>query len=98
MTKIVQLVTTCRGCPNRLYSSGGIYECSVVRAPLAADCVIPDWCPLADYPTPGPQADKGEAYRQWQAHPIYPSAGPMTHFDAGWNARGVPPSDGSKQP
>lgn len=41
--------------------------------------------------TPPAQPDKGEAFRQWQQHPIFPHAKAMTHFDAGWNAaRGVP--------
>lgn len=52
MTKIVQLVNSCRECPNRHYFSGGTYECMKVQpSRLNADMSIPDWCPLAEYKT-----------------------------------------------
>lgn len=50
MTKIVQLVNSCKDCPNRHYYSGGTYECMKVQpSRLNDDMSIPAWCPLADY-------------------------------------------------
>lgn len=60
MTKIVQLVNTCRQCPNRVYNSGGIYECVKVDSPLLDDG-IPEWCPLPNYPAP-----KKAAVAEWE--------------------------------
>jgi len=48
--KIIGIVQSCKSCPNRVYDSGGMYECEKVRQSLAPDCVIPPWCPLADHP------------------------------------------------
>lgn len=53
MTKIVQLVNTCRECPNCRYHSSGTYACAkVIGANYIPDRFnsIPAWCPLADYP------------------------------------------------
>lgn len=32
------------------------------------------------------QPDKGEAFRQWQQHPLHKTASVLGHFDAGWMA------------
>jgi hypothetical protein len=53
MLKIVQSVSDCKQCPNRVYGSGGEYEClKANRAPLCKDEAIPDWCPLANDAAP----------------------------------------------
>lgn len=51
--KIVQRVASCQGCPNRVYGSGGVYEClAASRAVLRKNEAIPDWCPLPNDPAP----------------------------------------------
>ncbi len=51
MLKIVQVTTSCKDCPKRRYGSGGQYDCTAMdNAPLPADCVIPQWCPLPNHP------------------------------------------------
>lgn len=51
--KIVKRTSSCQGCPNRCYGSGGIYECSAAsNAVLRKDEIIPDWCPLPNDPAP----------------------------------------------
>jgi hypothetical protein len=51
--KIVQSVSDCKQCPNRVYGSGGVYEClRADRAPLLKTEAIPEWCPLANDAAP----------------------------------------------
>jgi hypothetical protein len=50
VAKIVQLVDSCRDCPNRHYYSGGTYECLKTGAYLPKSMAIPTWCPLPDHP------------------------------------------------
>lgn len=51
--KIVQRVSNCQACPNRVYGSGGVYECKAAsNAPLRKNEAIPDWCPLPSDPAP----------------------------------------------
>ena len=47
MLKIIGSVSNCKQCPNRVYGSGGVYECAKVdRAPLDPNEDLPEWCPL----------------------------------------------------
>lgn len=51
--KVAVSVTRCTECPNRRYGSGGVYDCAKMDfAPLPADSVMPEWCPLPDHPGP----------------------------------------------
>lgn len=69
MTKIVQLVNTCRECPNRHYYSAGTYECMKVQpSRLNDDMSIPDWCPLADFQSAAPHT----VYRPCEQHKHLP--------------------------
>lgn len=53
MLKIVASVSSCRGCPNRVYGSGGQHECAKAdRAPLIESEVMPEWCPLPNDSAP----------------------------------------------
>jgi hypothetical protein len=54
--RIVQTVATCRECPNRMYFSGGKYECTKTRTKLPESNAIPGWCPLPFYPVAHPTA------------------------------------------
>lgn len=42
---------------------------------------------------PAPAADKGDAFRQWQQHPLADGAPPVAHFDAGWMAAKAAPGE-----
>jgi len=64
MTKIVQLVNSCRECPNSAYYSGGSYVCTKVQGsnhiPGWYSGEIPSWCPLPDCPAAGvEEIDRG---------------------------------------
>ena len=51
--KITGTTKNCRECPNRVYYSGGVYECTAagdVQIKPSETDTIPDWCPLPDYP------------------------------------------------
>lgn len=63
MSKIIGLASTCRDCPNRRYESGGVYHCEKVNLCLQANCEIPDWCPLPNYPA--------QAAQPVQVHPDF---------------------------
>lgn len=51
--KIVQLVGCCNDCPNKSYYSGGRSMCNEADTllPHNEGHQIPEWCPLADYPS-----------------------------------------------
>lgn len=81
ITKIVQIVNSCRECPNRHYDSGGIYECMKVQpSKLNEDMSIPLWCPLAGYETEAWPPDMRGAFKLLQdsmrslppSHPLRP--------------------------
>lgn len=48
--KIVKAVSNCNECPNRLYGSGGLYDCAAAGdAPLIEGVLLPEWCPLPNH-------------------------------------------------
>lgn len=50
MPKILELVDSCAKCPNKVYSSGGVYQCRLVEVNLEDGNKIADFCPLTDFP------------------------------------------------
>jgi hypothetical protein len=49
--RIATTVKSCgSGCPNYKYSSGGIYECELVKQPILDKKQIAPFCPLPKYP------------------------------------------------
>lgn len=49
--KIVQLVTSCGGCPNKGYYSGGASQCKLTDEIIQDMSSVAPFCPLADYPS-----------------------------------------------
>jgi hypothetical protein len=51
--KVLGLVSNCKECPNRVYYSGGVYDCAKAdtHLPHGQEDQIPKWCPLAEYPS-----------------------------------------------
>jgi hypothetical protein len=49
--KILKLIESCGGCPNRKYYSAGAYQCSLVDQTIADDSKVAPFCPLADFPS-----------------------------------------------
>lgn len=64
--RIVQTVTSCVQCPNRMYFSGGRYECTATRTQLPDPKAIPEWCPLPFYPVAHPPAALPESAETWK--------------------------------
>ena len=50
MSKILDIIQSCKDCPHRHYYSGGVYECSKVGEQLVPGVLIPRWCPLPEHP------------------------------------------------
>ncbi len=51
MRKVLQIIESCNGCPNRRYSSGGAYDCTLLDERIPEEVVIAPFCPLTDYPS-----------------------------------------------
>lgn len=49
--KVVQLVTSCGGCPNKGYYSGGASQCKLTEEIIQDMSSIAPFCPLADFPS-----------------------------------------------
>lgn len=68
MGKVVAVIDSCRDCPNREYDSGGVYRCRKGGGELEANCTIPAWCPLQNYPTPTTAAQRVTIAENFAAH------------------------------
>ena len=49
--KVVQLVTSCGGCPNKGYYSGAASQCKLTDEIIQDMASIAPFCPLADFPS-----------------------------------------------
>lgn len=51
MPKILMLISSCGGCPNYGYYSGGQYRCNLVDENVEDKTTIAAFCPLSDFPS-----------------------------------------------
>ncbi len=49
--KIVDITNSCRTCSHKMYFTGGQYECAKLNKIINDISIIPNWCPLPEYPS-----------------------------------------------